>query len=493
MAISFNSIPSNQRLPAVVAEFDNSQASQGPALLAYRGLIIGQKLAAGIAIADTIYKVANVDQVITLAGRGSMLHRQALGWFASNKSTEVWIGVLADNAGGVAATGTIVVAGPATGTGTIYLYLGGERITVAVTSGDASTAIATNIAAAINLNLDIPVTATVASSTVTLLFRHKGLAGNSYDMRANYRDGDALPAGVTLTFTAMGGVIAGTLNPVLTGLIAAASDLWFQVPTHPYTDATSLAAIEAEMASRFGPTRQKSGVAITSAAGTFSALTSLGGGRNSPHSTILAQPGVSPLTPPMEFAAEGAGIIAAAGAADPARPFQTLVFARALPPPETDQFDDSERNLLLFDGISPTRRTAGGGVALERVITTYQISPAGADDTSYLDVTTMLTILYLRYSWIVRLKTKYPRHKLASDGTRFGSGQAVITPKIGKAEACGWFRQMEQLGLVEGFDQFKADTLSERDISDPNRMNWLLLPDLVNQFIVGATRIAFRL
>ncbi len=493
MTISFNSIPSNLRVPFVTAEFDSSQASQGPALLAYRGLLIGQKLTAGTGVADSLYKVANVDQVITLAGRGSMLHRQALGWFASNKMTETWIGVLADNAGGVAATGTIVVSGPATAAGTIALYLGGERITIGVALGDVSTAIATAIGAAINANLDIPVTASVAASTVTLVFRHKGLVGNAYDVRHSFRDGDALPAGVGLTIVQLGGVIAGTLNPVLTGLIAAMGDLWFQIWTHPYTDATSLAAIEAELALRFGPMRLQAGVAITSSAGSFSALTTLGNGRNSPHSAIVSQPGVAPLTPPMEFAAEVAGLIARYGADDPARPFQTLALSRALAPPETDQFDISERNLLLFDGISPTRRVVGGGVQLERMITTYQLSPSGADDTAYLDVTTMLTLLYLRYSFRVRMQLKYPRHKLANDGTRFGPGQAVMTPKLGKAEAVGWFRQMEELGLVENFDQFKADLVVERNATDPNRLDFLLPPDLINQLIVTAARIAFRL
>ena len=57
-----------------------------------------------------------------------MLHRMAIAWFASNKSTELWLGVLADNGAGVAATGTIVVTGPATATGTIPLYLGGVLV-----------------------------------------------------------------------------------------------------------------------------------------------------------------------------------------------------------------------------------------------------------------------------------------------------------------------------------------------------------------------------
>lgn len=490
MSISFNSISSSLRVPFVAVEIDSSLAQQGPALLAYRAILIGQKLATGSAAANSLHRVTSVDQVIELAGRGSMLHRQAIAWFASNRSTELWIGVLADDAAGVAATGTIVVSGPATEDGTIPLYLGGERMPVAVSSGDTANDIATAIGAAINEAADLPVTATVDTATVTIAFRHKGLVGNSYDIRDSFHDGEALPAGVGLVITAMSG---GATNPTLTSLLAAMSSLWFMVWSHPYTDATSLAAIEAELASRFGPMRMMDGIAITSASGSFATLATLGSGRNSQHSIIVAQPGESVLTPPMEFAAETAALVALHGAADPARPFQTLAMSHAIAPAEADQWSVEERNLLLFDGIATTKRAAGGVVQLERIITTYQTSPAGADDTAYLDATTILTLMYLRYSFRVRMQTKYPRHKLADDGTRFGSGQKVITPKLGKAEAISWFREVEELGLVEGFDQFKRDLVVARNATDRNRLDFLLPPDLINALVVTAAQIQFRL
>src|SRR5574343_613161 len=282
MSISFNQVPSNLRVPFVTAEFDSSQAAQGPALLAYRALLIGQKLVAGTQAADTLVKVTSADQVVTLAGRGSMLHRMALAWFASNNVTELWIGVLADNGAGVAAAGTIC------------LYLGGERITVGVNAGDTVGTIATAISTAINAKTDLPVTASPSAGVVTVTFRHKGTIGNSYDMRLNYRDGEALPAGVAITIVAMA---SGETNPTLTALIAAMGDTWFHVIGHPYTDATSLTALETELASRASSMRMIDGLAITSASGSQGTLTSLGGGRNSGYSVIAAQRGPTPLTP----------------------------------------------------------------------------------------------------------------------------------------------------------------------------------------------------
>jgi phage tail sheath gpL-like len=490
MTIPFSSIPSNLRVPFVAVEFDSSRAQQGAAVMPYRALIIGQKRTGGTGTINTIQKVTSADQVLTLAGRGSMLHRQARAWFANNRFTETWIGILDDAAAGVVATGTITVTGPATAAGTINLYLGGELVQVAVASGDAATAIATAIAAAITANPDLPVTAAAVSAVVTVTHRHKGEVGLDFDMRANYQDGERLPAGVTLAFVAMS---AGATNPVLTTLLAALGDNWFHVWAHGYKDTTSLTAIENEMASRFGPMRMIDGVAITSATGTQGTLTSLGNGRNSPSSTIVAQPGKNPLTPPSEFAAAVAAVVAFHGNADPARPLQTLPLAGVRAPAEGDRFTLTERNLLLLDGIATTKADVTGGVQLERIVTTYQTNSAGADDTAYLDVTTMLTLMYLRYSFRTRVVSRYPRHKLANDGTRFGAGQAVMTPKLGKAEAIAWFRDMEELGLVEGFDQFKNDLLVERSSTDPNRLNFLLPPDLINQLVVGAANIQFRL
>lgn len=490
MTISFNSVPTNLRIPFVAAEFDSSQASQGPALLNYRALLIGQKTSGGSATANTISKVTSVEDVIALAGRGSLLHRMAVAWFASNRQTEVWIGVLADDGAGVQAAGTITVTGPATESGTIALYVGGERVTVGVTSGDAQNTIAAAIEAALDANTDLPITSAVTTNVVTSTFRHKGLSGNALDIRHSYRDGEGLPAGVSLAIVQPTG---GTTSPVLTTLIAAIGDVWFHVIAHPYTDSTSLAAVEAELADRFGPMRMVDAVAITSAEGSHGTLTTLGDARNSKHSVIVAQDGPTPVTPAYEFAAETAALVARYGATDPARPFQTLEYTHALPPAEADRWSNQERNLLLYDGIATSRVGPGEVVQVDRLITTYQENSAGADDVAYLDLNTPLTLMYLRYSWRTRWMSRFPRHKLADDGTRFGAGQAVVTPKLAKAEALGWFRDMEELGLVEGFDQFKADLVMERNVTDRNRIDAMLSPDLINQLIVSATKFAFRL
>jgi phage tail sheath gpL-like len=136
---------------------------------------------------------------------------------------------------------------------------------------------------------------------------------------------------------------------------------------------------------------------------------------------------------------------------------------------------------------------AGGTVQLDRMITTYQTSAGGSADSSYYDLNTLLTLMYVRYSFRARVLARFPRHKLKNDGGVVGPGQAVVTPKTMKAECVAWFRELESLGLVEDFDQFSTDLVVERDEADVNRLNIVLPPGLVNQLVVTAISIQFRL
>jgi len=487
--VSFNEVPSNLRIPFVAVEIDNSKSAQGPALLAYQALVLGQITASGTGTADTFHLVTNEDQVGVLAGRDSMLFQQAKAWFANNKQTPMYVGLLADNGAGTAAAGTVQFTSAATADGTLHFRYGGVPVSVAVTSGDAVGDMAAALEAALALiESENPHTSAVLTDTVTTTFNHKGEAGNDYDIRINYQDGEELPAGVALTIVQPTG---GASNPVLTGIISAIGDEWFQIWAHPYTDATSLTAIEAELSSRFSATRMIDGMSFTSSVGSVSTLNALGNTRNSQHSSIVAQSGADTITPSYEYSAGVAGVASIEGARDPARPFQTVGLVGMLPP--VVKFTDTERNTLLFNGIATTKTDDGGVARLDRLITTYKTNAAGGADTSYLDVNTMLTLLYLRFSFRARIVNKYPRHKLANDGTKFGPGQAVMTPILGKAEAVSWFVDMERLGLVEGRADFKTNLVVDRNDLDPNRLDFLLPPDLINQLIVTAAQIQFQL
>lgn len=489
MSISFNQVPSANRTPFTFVEFDNAGANQGPTLKKYRAVLFGQKVAGGTAVANTLLRITSVAQAKLAAGAGSMLAHMFELWFKANPLTEVFMMPLSDDGAGVAATSTLTLAGTATAAGTISLYVAGRPIKVGVSLGDTAATVATALAAAINANTDYPVTAAAVGAVVTLTYRHKGAVGNGVDVRLNYyADSESLPAGITGVIVAMAN---GATDPSLVAAISNLGETQFDIIGHPYTGAASLTALENELADRWGPIRQNDGRAVTFKSDTLNNLATLGATRNSPHSLIFGAEKVP--SAPYEVAASLAGVLAYYLNIDPARPLQTLALPGILPPADGDRFLMSENNTLLFSGIATLFVDDGGVVRIQRAITTYRKSPLGADDPSYLDITTLATLSYLRYDFRTFWMNKYPRHKLANDGTRFGAGQAVMTPKIGKAEAISKFRDWEELGLVEGFDQFKNSLIVERNVSDPNRLDFFMAPDLMNALVVTGVKIGFLL
>ncbi len=488
MAISFDLIPSTLRVPGAYGEFDSSRAMSGLPLMPYRALIIGQMLDSSEADELVPVLTTNAETAASLFGAGSMLAQMAGAWLENNSFTELYCLPVADDGAAQAAAGSIAFTGAATASGTVCVYVGGTRVRAAVAVGDAAADVAAAVAAAVNAVTGLPVTAGADTGTVTLTAKNAGLAGNDIDVRLNYYAGESLPAGITAAITAMGG---GTANPGLADAIAAMGDIPYHIVALPYTDAANLTAMENELEDRWGPLRQIDGLAVAAARGTLSDLSTLGDSRNSEFVSIM-DCHKSPSSP-WQWAAAVAAVAAYHGNIDPARPFQTLELTGILAEPEAERFTMQERNILLYDGISTHTVASDGAVRIERMITTYKTSPAGADDTAYLDVNTPLTLGYLRYSFNNRMLAKFPRHKLADDGTRYGRGQKVVTPKVAKAEIVALFGDWEEAGLVEGATQFKADLIVERNGSDPNRLDVLLPPDLVNQFRILAAQFQFRL
>lgn len=486
--IDFNAIPLDLRVPGQYAEIDSSRARKGLPVRTPRVLLIGQKLAAGSAPALTLTRVWSPAGAVASFGARSMLAQMAAAFIKANTSAEVWAMPQADDGAATAATKTVTYTGPASAAGTAVLYIGGRRVTAAVANEATATQIATAMVAAITAAPDMPVTAANAAGVVTLTARHAGAAGQGIDVRTAYYQEDALPAGVT---AAVADAVSGATDPVAATALAALGDEAFDIIVMASTTTANLAALEAELASRWGPSRMLDGLAILAARGTQGALSTLGDARNSPYVACIGAKAAPNLT--WEWAATLAGVVAHHGFIDPGRPFQTLVLPGLLPPRTADRFTGVERELLLRDGISTWKVDPAGQVVVERVITQYQRDGAGNADTAYLDLNTLLLLSYIRWSLRLRFATKFPRHKLADDGVPTAPGSAVVTPRVARAELIAWARDLEAAGYIENIDAFKAALVVERDGSDPNRLNALIPPDLINQLVVFAAKIEFRL
>ncbi|MDR1165744.1 MAG: phage tail sheath subtilisin-like domain-containing protein [Deltaproteobacteria bacterium] len=484
----FNDLPDNIRLPFTYTEFDPSMADRGLSDMAFHVLLVGQKLATGTAEPLIPMRPTTGAQADVMFGAGSMLAEMVKAFLGANKLTKMSAIGVNDFDGGTKATGSLTFAGAVTGATPICLYLGGKLTRLGTVNGDDAEDVAASLAAAINAKVDLPVTATAAEGVVTLTAKHSGALGNDIDIRFGY-SGEDFPAGLGVTVAPMAG---GAGNPDALETVAALGGERYHVIAWPWGDTASLNALKEELDSRFGPLRQIDGQAFLVKKGSFSEVTTFTAGRNDKHLTVFASEG-SPTLPWVDCAASS-GVIAYYADDDPARPFQTLPIPGVLAPRVEDRWADfPEKNQALYEGCSVRSVNASGQVVFSNVITTYRFSEAGAETVAYLQLNSLFTLSFLRYDWNNYLRLKYPRHKLASDdqGKRMNAGEPVMTPTLGKAEAINRMYEWMARGLIEAPDDFKDHLVVERDSSNQNRLNWIMMPDLVNQFRIAATSIKF--
>lgn len=487
--VSFNQISTSLRLPGFYMEMDNSMAVQGLVLDRSRILMSGQMLASGKATPGTVVRVSSADEGTALFGRGSMLDRMVRIFKKAHSYGDLWCLPLLDDESGQAATATVTISGTATSSGTLNLYIGGQRVRIGVRAGTAAASIAASLVTAIGNLPDVGASARATEGTLTLTSAFAGDVGNGRDVRVNYYADERLPAGLTVVCTPF---VGGSGNPDLAAALPAIGDVQYHYAVTPYTDSANVKALEAVFRERWGAEKQVEGVIFSGAVGSLSALTAVGGAHNCEFLSIIGIRGIP--TPAYELAASYGAVAARHLDEDPARPLQTLELPGVLAAEQKDQLSGPERNTLLWEGIATATCAVDGGVQIEREITTYKVNAWGLTDISYLDVNTPCTCSVLRRTWRARLAQRYPRHMLANDGSPAAlSGKAVATPSILRAEMIALARQWEEAAWVEDLDAFKKDLVVMRNSNNPNRVDCILPPNLVNQLRQIAALLQFRL
>ena len=506
MAVSFERIPANIRVPLFYAEISNSQASyfqlQQPALL------IGPMLDSGIAVEFEPVLVTDANQAYGLFGAGSVLGDMVAEYRQNDTAGTLWC--IPHKQTGTAANLTDTIDGTASASTVMAVYIGGDRYALPVAQGDTGPQIAANLASLINSNAFALVTAeapvpdpgppVATAGTLTYTAKGNGTVGNDIVRTWNWRGiagGEMFPPGITVTGEGAAGLTAnlkaGAGVPAIASVINSMGDDEYDFIGMPYTDTATLDAMQTEMndvTGRWAWSRQIYGHVFTSKMGTPGTLQAFGVLRNDPHATVMGF--ASSPTVQWRHAAALCAQAASSLRIDPARPLQTLVLVGIQPPQRGARFKLTDNNTLLYSGIA-TEMESGGAVAIGRCITTYRVNAWNQPDPSWLDVQTPATLAYIIRFLRQRILQKFGRHKLADNGTPLGFGQATVTPNIIRAELIAAYSELENLGVAENMDAFKQYLIVERDANDPNRVNVLLPPDLVNQLRIFAMLVQFRL
>lgn len=492
MAIGFSNIPADMRVPLFYAEMDNSAANTASSSM--RRLIVAQ--VNGDAAAENIGSLVLVPSLglaKSIGGSGSMLAAMYEAWRKVDPAGEVWCLPL-QNTEGAAAAGTVTLVGTATEAGLLNLYIGGVRVQATVTTAATAAVAAAALAVKINATVDLPVNAVAVGGVVTLTCKWKGDSGNDIALQLNRlgkTNGEITPAGITITVTKM---LGGVGVPDQVSALAALGDEPFEFLCVPWSDTNSLDAWKGAMddsVGRWSWAKQLFGHVYSAKRGTVGTLVAAGQGRNDQHMTIQAMEAGVPQ-PVWVQAASLAARTAVFISADASRPTQSGSLPGLDPAPASERFTLTERQSLLSYGIA-TAYYEGGYVRIQRSITTYQKNAYGQADNSYLDSETMHQSAFIIRRMQSVITSKYGRHKLANDGTRFGAGQAIVTPSTIRGELIAQYTLLELEGHVENTELFAQHLIVERDSNDPSRVNVLFPPDYINGLRVFALLNQFRL
>jgi phage tail sheath gpL-like len=356
--------------------------------------------------------------------------------------------------------------------------MGDRTIEVPVKKTNTKEEVATAIDARINLDKTLPFASTVAAEVVTLTARNAGLIAGDIVIVTK----DLLSTNVTTV---------GVGDPDISQtIIDGVGDQAFEYWISPYIDDTRIDALTDILDERWNPIKSLYGHLFSVAGGTVAELKAIGERPNNQHLTIVGvRSSVSSLAATL---VAYVGTAAQSFSIDPARPVQTLELRAIDNVKPQDEFNYTESTELLHSGISPLTYESGAPTIV-RCITTFIVNKFGANDISYLDVNTLVTLARIIRHLKQVITSKFARVKLVDDGTIISAGSQTVSPRIIRNEMLGAYDVLISEGIAENAVKFEENLIVERNQNDPNRLDVILPPDLVNQLRIFAVSVQFRL
>lgn len=468
--VEFDKIPSSIRNPGVYTEYNAKGAVTALPVNPQKVLIVAPQtteLETPFSKPTAIFSDVEAEKVF---GAGSVAHLMVRKALQNNANIRLTVIGLKDNNSGVAAEGKIAFNGTAENIGVVNVNLGGTDYALSVAKGEADTAIAARLMAIINGANDCPVVATVDDTSqnkgLKLKAKCKGEIGNEIHL-----DAKNSVNGLAISLTAM---VNGQQNAEMAGALASVAGEHFNIIVSPFADNTNTTALRAHLESVSEPTAKKPAIGVLGWRGTMATGTTFTSHLNSERLTVAWYKG----------AVEANALLAAGYAAviaseeDPARPLNTLEI-KGLTLVDSSQFPTfAEFDQALYNGLTPLE-VVNHRVRIMRAITTYTKSSTNTDDPSYLDLTTIRTLDYVRKAIEQRIELRFPRSKLVRKKT----------PQAVRSEILDVLYRLENAEIVEGVDEHKARLIVTVNDKDVNRIDTVIPTDVVNGLHVVANRI----
>ncbi|KGT95350.1 tail sheath protein [Erwinia typographi] len=444
-------MPTTTRVPGTYTRYDFTSGARTLATGDQYLVILAQRLSAGSVAALTPTDVYSADEAAEYFGRGSQAHLMAAAAIAANSSLQLAVCALDDDKAGVAASGSLVLSGPATGSGQVSLRVGTTTVSIAVKAGATAETLTDDLHAALAAQADLPLRATidrVAEKQSGLIFtaRNTGACGNEISLALTIT-----ASGVSGELSTMTG---GAGDPALPDALSAVFSAGHTLIAVPYSSQDALTTLAAHVNEVSGPTEQRGAVAVTGWRDTLATGITLTGDTNTARITTGWHHGSA--LPCGILAAVYAATIAAED--DPSEPLDNAVLTGLDVTAQTDWPMRTEMEKALHNGLTPFN-VVNNEVQLVRAISTYVKNSQGIDDPTLLDINTIRTLDYIRKAWRTRMSQRFPNNgKLTDHRLR----------QI-KSETLDVLYALQALEMVENIDTYKDQVTVTRNLQDANR------------------------
>lgn len=467
--IEFDKIPNSIRKPSVLTEYNNKDAITTLPSNEQEVLIIAP-MVGGESAFTAPQKVFSDLEAESLFGAGSTAHLMVRQAIKNNPLIRLTVVGLKDHSAGVLAVGKVVFAGTVSYAGVVSVTIAGTAYEVSAAKGEAASKVVARLVNVINGASYCPVVASVESeNTLKLTAKVKGEIGNEITLSTKNT-----ATGLTLEKTDFAG---GQRNAQIAPALASVAGTHYNVIISPFSDDENAQALRDHLEAVSAPIEDKPAIGVMGWRGTYATGTTLTSRLNSERITVGWYKGAVESN---AMIAAGYGAIIA-GEEDPARPLNTLEIKGLSVVDDSQKPLFSEVNQALYHGLSPIEVVASR-VQITRAITTYTKNVTNTDDPSYLDLTTIRTLDYVRKAIQTRQRLRFPRAK----------NSARIVAKV-RSEILDVLYQLEGEEVIENVENWKNRLLVVRNDQDPTYLDLEIPADVVNGLHVIRNKITLIL
>ena len=420
--------------------------------------------------------VTSALEVAQLVGFGSPLHEAAKQLFPLNgdgvRSVPVRMYPLQAGASAAAAAGDVTFVGTSTRQIVFQVRVGGVLSeSIVVPSGTAAAAMGALVDPAVDNVLDMPVTSAPTSGTdgVDLTAKWLGVTGNDIGIELINFPTDA---GLTATITAMA---AGAVAPDVTVALNQVGTRWESMLINaaaPYDDATTNNAFMTWGEGRWLPLGKRQAVVFNATSETDrNTLITHGDTRRLDRiNVVAAMPGCK--STPWAMAAREVARVALTANNRPARDYGSQVLSGLIPGTDAEQFEYTDRDLLVKAGISTTE-VRNGAITISDTVTYYH--PEGDPLPAYRFVKNIVKLQQTTYNVRINFETaRWDGAPLLLD-TDFTTDEDAVKPKTARATAAAIVDGLADAAIVGMRDETKSGIRAQINTQNPDRLD-LVIP-----------------